>query len=140
MKTNTRSLRVYVYAGCDTCRKALRFLQDAGVPHEVVPIREKPPTLVELKRVLKATGGEVRRLFNTSGQDYRAMGLGVRLPELTVDQALALLAVNGNLVKRPFVVTSDGGWVGFKADEWKTRTTRSSTLSRTVEGVRSRND
>ena len=125
MKPQHPSLRVYAYTGCDTCRKALRFLQDAGVQHEVVPIREQPPTLVELKRVLKATGGEIRRLFNTSGQDYRAMGLGVRLPELTVDQALALLAANGNLVKRAFVVTSDGGWVGFKADEWKARTTHS---------------
>ena len=64
---------VYAYAGCDTCRKALRFLSDRGIPHTVIPIREQPPTKAELRRMLKLCGGEIRRLFNTSGQDYRAL-------------------------------------------------------------------
>jgi arsenate reductase len=113
-------LKVYAYSGCDTCRKALKFLTERGIAHEVVPIREKPPTKAELKRMLGVYGGELRKLFNTSGQDYRAQGLGVKLPTMSEAEALALLASNGNLVKRPFVVTEDGGVVGFKPEEWET--------------------
>jgi arsenate reductase len=99
----------------------VRFLTENGVAHELIAIREQPPTKTELKRVLAATGGELRKLFNTSGQDYRALGLGAKLPELSEAEALDLLAKNGNLVKRPFVVTGAGGWVGFQADAWKQR-------------------
>lgn len=114
-------LKVYAYAGCDTCRNALKFLKERGVAHDVLAIRETPPTLPELKRMLAAYDGQVRKLFNTSGQDYKALGLAAKLPGMSTDEALALLAANGNLVKRPFVVTANGGWVGFKAEEWKTR-------------------
>ena len=110
---------VYAYAGCDTCRKALRFLSDRGIPHTVIPIREQPPTKAELRRMLKLCGGEIRRLFNTSGQDYRALGMGKRLPTLSEEAAIELLAGNGNLVKRPFVLTPRGGTVGFAPEEWE---------------------
>jgi arsenate reductase (glutaredoxin) len=112
-------LRVYAYLGCDTCRKALKFLTEHGVAHEVVPIRERPPTKAELRTVLERKGGDLRQLFNTSGQDYRAMGLKDRLPEMSADEALALLASNGNLVKRPFVLGDGVALTGFKADEWR---------------------
>lgn len=111
-------LRVYAYSGCGTCRQALKFLRDRGVPHEVMAIREQPPTVAELKRMLAVYGGDVRKLFNTSGQDYRALGLGPKLGKLPVDEAIQLLAGNGNLVKRPFVLTKTGGVVGFNADAW----------------------
>ena len=112
-------LKVYAYAGCDTCRKALRFLQAQGVAHEVIPIRERPPTLTELRRMLAIYGGEVRRLFNVASQDYRRLELSAQLPHLATADALNLLTTNGNLVKRPFVLTADGGVVGFKEAEWK---------------------
>jgi arsenate reductase len=112
-------LRVYAYAGCDTCRKALKFLASRGVEPAVIPIREQPPTPAELRAMLRHTGGEVRRLFNTSGQDYRAMKLGERLPSISENEALALLAANGNLVKRPFALTKTAGVVGFKPQEWE---------------------
>jgi arsenate reductase len=121
MSAGPKAIRVYAYSGCDTCRKAVRFLTENGIAHELIAIREQPPTKTELKRVLEANGGELRKLFNTSGQDYRALGLGAKLPELTEAEALDLLAKNGNLVKRPFVVTGTGGWVGFQADAWKQR-------------------
>lgn len=114
-------LKVYAYAGCDTCRKALKFLKARGVSHEVIPIREQPPTPAELRRMLAAQGGDVRRLFNTSGQDYKALGLSQKLPGMTAEAALALLAGNGNLVKRPFVLAKDDAWVGFKEAEWAER-------------------
>ncbi|MBI3881861.1 MAG: arsenate reductase family protein [Verrucomicrobia bacterium] len=112
------ALKVYAYSGCGTCRNALKFLAAHNVAHEVVPIRETPPTKAELKRMLAAVG-DLRKLFNTSGQDYRALNLKAKLPKLTEAEALELLSKNGNLVKRPFVLTATGGLVGFKEDEWR---------------------
>ena len=113
------SLRVWAYAGCATCRKAQRFLAERKIAHELIAIREQPPGVAELRAMLTHVGGELRRLFNTSGQDYRALNLKERLPKLSVDEALALLATNGNLVKRPFALGKNRGAVGFKPDEWE---------------------
>ena len=112
-------IKVYAYAGCSTCRNALKFLKDRRVAHEVVAIRETPPSKAELKRMLTACDGQVRRLFNSSGQDYRALGLGAKLDSMSVDEALTLLSGSGNLVKRPFALWKEGGVVGFKVDEWE---------------------
>lgn len=112
-------LKAYTYAGCGTCKKAVRFLRDRGVAFEEIPIREHPPTETELKGALQAFNGEIRRLFNTSGRDYKEMELSKKLPALSESAALALLAGNGNLVKRPFVVTDSGYLVGFKESEWE---------------------
>jgi len=112
-------IKVYAYTGCSTCRNALKFLQERQVAHEVIAIRETPPTKAELKRMLAVYGGALRKLFNTAGQDYRALGIGEQLDGLTVDQALTLLNGNGNLVKRPFALTKESGAVGFKPEEWE---------------------
>jgi arsenate reductase (glutaredoxin) len=114
------ALRVYAYEKCDTCRKALRFLKERGVAHGVVPIRAQPPTEKELRTMLKHVG-DLRRLFNTSGLDYKAQGLSQKLPAMSEDEAIQLLAGNGNLVKRPFVVAKDWGTTGFKEEEWMER-------------------
>jgi arsenate reductase len=113
------SLRVYAYEKCDTCRKALKFLAAKKIAHEVIPIRAQPPSIAELRTMLGHVGGDLRKLFNTAGQDYRALDLKTRLPKLTADEALALLAANGNLVKRPFALTKRAGVVGFREDEWE---------------------
>lgn len=113
-------MRVYAYEKCDSCRKALRFLREKGVSAEVVPIRETPPSLAELRRVLKEVG-QLKRLFNTSGQDYRALGVGQKLASMSEDEALALLASNGNLVKRPFVVSNNWATTGFDEAEWSAK-------------------
>ena len=112
------SLRVWAYAGCDTCRKAQQFLAERKIAHELIAIREHPPAVAELRAMLAQVGGDLRRLFNTSGQDYRALNMKERLPALSVEEALALLASNGNLVKRPFALGKDRGTVGFKPEEW----------------------
>lgn len=114
-------LRIYAYAGCETCRKALKFLSERGIAHEVIPIREQPPTAAELRAMLDHVDGDLRKLFNTSGQDYKALGMKDRLPSLSTDEALALLASRGNLVKRPFALTKTAGAIGFKPDEWRER-------------------
>jgi arsenate reductase (glutaredoxin) len=112
------NVRVYAYRACETCRRALKWLAARGVAHEVVAIRERPPTLPELRAML-AISGEVRRLFNSSGGDYKALGLRERLGSMSEAEALALLSENGNLVKRPFVLAPNGGAVGFKPEEWE---------------------
>ena len=113
------SLRVYAYENCDTCRKALKYLASRKVTPEVVPIRKQPPTVAELRAMLGYVDGDLRKLFNTAGQDYRALDMKTRLPKLSVDDALALLASNGNLVKRPFALTRKAGVVGFREEEWE---------------------
>lgn len=110
--------RVFTYKGCATCRKATRWLMSKGIAFEEIPIREQPPTTAQLKRMLGHTGGDLRRLFNTAGQDYRALGLKDALRTLSEKEALALLAGNGNLVKRPFLIAGDCGLVGFREAEW----------------------
>lgn len=113
-------MKLYTYSGCDTCRKAAKWLRARGLHIPETPIREHPPTLAELRTMLDHLGGERRRLFNTSGQDYRALNLKDRLPSLTDEEALALLAANGNLVRRPFLLTDAGGTTGFQEAEWET--------------------
>lgn len=113
------TLRIYEYKNCDTCRKALKFLNAHGVAYTRVPIREQPPTKVELERMLTFYAGDIRKLFNTSGGDYQAMKLKDRLPTLTADAAIELLARHGNLVKRPFVLGGRSGAVGFDEARWR---------------------
>ena len=85
-----------------------------GIEYKKIPIRETPPTKAELKRVLKAYDGEIRRLFNTSGQDYRKLGIKDKLPSMTDAQAIDLLSKNGNLIKRPFAIGKDVATVGLQ--------------------------
>lgn len=113
------SPKVYAYEKCGTCREAMKYLEARSIPHTLVPIREQPPTRAELKRVLATYAGDVRRLFNTSGLEYRRLKLRDKLPKMTGDEAVALLAGNGNLVKRPFVLSGSGGRAGFDEEEWK---------------------
>ena len=113
------ALKVYSYSGCGTCRKALKWLDARKARYTVVPIRETPPTPAELKKMLAVYGGEVRKLFNTSGLDYKALNMKDMLPKLSADEALSLLSKNGNLVKRPFVLTDKGGAVGFDEAAWQ---------------------
>jgi len=110
---------VYTYANCDTCRRAVKWLRARGIVFVEKPIRETPPTVAELRVMLAAQGGEVRKLFNTSGRDYRALGLGEKLPAMTEAAALTLLAGNGNLVKRPFLLgPGEMALVGFGEAAW----------------------
>lgn len=114
-------LTVYAYQGCSTCRNAQKWLEQHHVSHQLKAIRETPPSLPELKAMLKARG-ELRPLFNTSGLDYRALGIKDKLATMSEDDALKLLASNGNLIKRPFAIDSKSGvfLTGFKAEEWST--------------------
>ncbi len=113
------TLKVFEYEKCSTCKKALKFLDSKKVAFERIPIVERPPTQAELKQMLAHLGGDLRRLFNTSGQVYRELGLGRKLASMSQSEAIHLLATNGKLVKRPFVLGSSFGTVGFNESEWK---------------------
>lgn len=115
-------MKIYEYKNCSTCQKALKFLDAKGVKYERAPIVDQPPTASELKQMLvhiKERGGDFRKLFNTSGQMYRELGISDKIKAgMTEAEAIRLLAANGKLIKRPFVLTPKTGMVGFKPDEW----------------------
>src|SRR3989442_938892 len=106
-------LKIYTLANCETCRKAVKWLRAHKVAFEERAIRETPPTAAELRAALAAYDGEMRKLFNTAGRDYREQRVGEKLPGMSGAAALALLAGNGNLVKRPFLTGNGIGLVGF---------------------------
>lgn len=111
-------LRVYTLSNCDSCRRAVKWLRANDVPFEEKAIRETPPGPRELRAALASAGGNLRMLFNTAGADYRAQQLGEKLPSLTEAAAIALLAANGNLVKRPFLVGDGVALTGFDETVW----------------------
>lgn len=112
-------LTVYVYQKCSTCRDALKWLDQNGIAHEVKAIRDTPPSPAELATAHQLLGGDIRKIFNTSGMDYRALGMKDQLPAMSDDQAFTLLSKNGNLVKRPFLIGDGKALVGFKEALWK---------------------
>jgi arsenate reductase len=114
-------LRVYSYPACGTCRKALQWLAQQGFSVslgslDLVDITTAPPSTAELRQAFAALGR--KRLFNTSGQSYRALGAAA-VAAMDDEQALAALAADGRLIKRPFAITASGkALVGFKVEEW----------------------
>jgi len=113
-------LTLYTLSTCDSCRKATKWLRERDVPFSERAIRATPPAAADLRAALVAHDGDVRKLFNTSGRDYRDQQLGEKLPGLSESAALALLAANGNLVKRPFIVGRGWARAGFNEAGWTT--------------------
>ena len=111
-------LTCYTLRNCDASRRAVKWLAARGVDFAEKPIRETPPTRNELRAMLEAHGGELRRLCNTAGAEYRTLGLAQKLSRMTPEEALALLAGNGSLVKRPFLLGSGVALVGFDESAW----------------------
>jgi arsenate reductase len=103
---------VLSYAGCGTCKKALRWFAEHGLDVEVRPIVERPPTAAELAAWIPKSKKPVRKWLNTSGQSYRAIGKE-RIDGATDDAIVKWLAADGKLVKRPVVVTTSQVLVGF---------------------------
>lgn len=108
---------VFSYPRCSTCRKALAWLEVEGLKHDVVDITLAPPSL-ELLHLAFRQFGQVKPLFNTSGQSYRAIGAEA-VKKMSDEQALQALAADGKLIKRPFVQCPDGRFlIGFKPEVW----------------------
>ena len=106
------------YAKCTTCQKAKKWLDENGIAYTDRPIKEQNPTAEELRFWHAKSGLPLRRFFNTSGLLYKQMALRDKLPAMTEDEMLALLASDGMLVKRPLLVCGDLVLVGFKEAEW----------------------
>jgi arsenate reductase len=110
--------RVYHYAGCGTCRKALAWLRERQIRFEAIDITISPPSLALLRQAHEQLGG-FGRLFNTSGQSYRTLG-AASVKAMDTDTALAALAADGRLIKRPFLATAGGRLTtGFRPEEWQ---------------------
>lgn len=107
------------YPPCSTCKKAKKWLDDHGLTYTARHIKEENPTYEELSRWLEVSGLPIKKFFNTSGLQYKALGLKDKLPQMSEDEQLRLLSSDGMLVKRPIVVTEDGSvLVGFREEQW----------------------
>ena len=106
------------YPKCTTCQKAGKWLREKGVAFEERHIKENNPTAEELRAWHKQSGLPLKKFFNTSGLQYKALQLKDRLPTMSEDEQLALLASDGMLVKRPILLGEDFVLVGFKEQEW----------------------
>ena len=107
------TVRVFHYKNCSTCKKALSLLDRLKVEYQPIDIVTAPPTAKELKTVLSRTGLPLKKLFNTSGQSYREGKWGERLASISESDALAALAADGKLIKRPVILGKDFALVGF---------------------------
>lgn len=107
------------YPKCTTCQKAKKYLDDRGAAYVLRDIKLENPTREELACWQERSGLPLRKFFNTSGLQYRALALKDRLPNMSDEEMLNLLAADGMLVKRPLLVMNDLVLVGFKEKEWE---------------------
>jgi arsenate reductase len=110
--------KVYQYPKCSTCRKALSWLDARGVSYEKTDLVATPPSAAALRDLHRRSGLPIAKLFNTSGESYRSGNFKARLAEMTDAQALAALAADGKLIKRPIVDTGNKVLVGFREDDY----------------------
>ena len=106
------------YERCTTCKRAKAWLVDRGIAFTERPIKEENPSLEELRQWYQRSGLPLKKFFNTSGLLYKSMALKDKLPTMTEEEQLQLLATDGMLVKRPMLIMEDKVLVGFRENEW----------------------
>ena len=111
-------IKFICYPKCTTCQKAKKWLDDNKIEYELRDIKEDNPSLEELTAWYKTSGLPLKKFFNTSGLLYKSMELKDKLPRMSEEEQLKLLATDGMLVKRPLVIGQDFVLVGFKESEW----------------------
>ena len=111
-------LKFICYPKCTTCQKAKKWLDDNKIEYELRDIKEDNPKLEELTAWYKQSGLPLKKFFNTSGLLYKSMELKDKLPTMSEEEQLKLLATDGMLVKRPLLIGEDFALVGFKESEW----------------------
>ena len=107
------------YPKCSTCQKAKKYLDERSVSYTLRDIKLENPTREELRQWHERSGLDLKKFFNTSGLQYRALGLKDRLPQMSEEEMLVLLASDGMLVKRPLLIGEDAVIVGFKREQWE---------------------
>jgi arsenate reductase len=113
-------IKFICYPKCTTCQRAKKWLDDSNIEYELRDIKLDNPTLKELTEWYKKSGLPLKKFFNTSGLIYKSLDLKNKLPKMTDDEMLSLLATDGMLVKRPIIIGADFVLVGFKEVEWNT--------------------
>ena len=111
-------VKVYCYSKCSTCKKALKWLDDNKIEYTEIDIKGDHPVENTLRQIYEKSGLPLKRFFNTSGQLYRQMELSKKLPDMSEEDQIKLLASDGMLVKRPLLITEDKVLTGFKEAEW----------------------
>lgn len=106
------------YPKCSTCKKAKKYLEEHGIEFEDRHIVEENPTKEELAEWIRVSGKPIKKFFNTSGMKYRELGLKDKLPEMSEEEQIELLASDGMLVKRPLLIDGEMVLAGFKEAEW----------------------
>lgn len=114
-------LQYICYPKCTTCQKAKKWLDEKAIQYELRDIKLNNPSLEELTEWYRASGLPLKKFFNTSGLLYKSLDLKNRLPEMTEDEMLQLLATDGMLVKRPLLIGDGIVLVGFKENEWNAK-------------------
>ena len=114
-------LKFICYPKCTTCQKAKKWLDDNNIEYELRDIKLNNPTCEELTEWYRKSALPLKKFFNTSGLLYKSMELKTKLPTMTEDEMLKLLATDGMLVKRPILVGDDSVLVGFKEEEWRNK-------------------
>lgn len=117
-------IKFICYSKCTTCQKARKWLDDNQIKYELRDIKFDNPTLDELTEWHKKSGLPLKKFFNTSGLLYKSLDLKNKIPAMTEDEMLKLLASDGMLVKRPLLIGDDFVLVGFKETEWSARLTK----------------
>ena len=107
------------YPKCTTCQKAKKFLDERGISYTPQHIKEENPTAAQLRTWWQASGLPLKKFFNTSGIQYRELGLKDKLPTMSEEAQLELLSTDGMLVKRPILVGENFVLVGFRQSEWE---------------------
>lgn len=108
------------YPKCTTCQKAQKWLDSHGISYELRNIKENNPTYDELRKWYGSSCQPLKKFFNTSGMLYRSLELKDKLPDMSEEEQLKLLASDGMLVKRPLLINGDNVFIGFKEKEWET--------------------
>lgn len=111
-------VKILCYPKCTTCQKAVKWLDDQNIEYSYRDIKLQNPTADELREWIKKSKLPIKRFFNTSGLVYRELDLTKKLPTMSEDEQIKLLASDGMLVKRPIVISKDKVLVGFKEKEW----------------------
>jgi len=112
-------MTIICYPRCGTCKKAETFLKEHNISYTYRDIKEANPTKEELASLHERSGLPIRRFFNTSGALYRELGLSAKLPSMSEDEQIALLSLDGMLVRRPILVHDGGVLVGFSQAAWE---------------------
>jgi len=110
---------ILCYSKCTTCKKALAWLDAQGIAYELRDIKNENPSVEELELWWKQSGLPLKKFFNTSGLQYKALNLKDKLPTMTEEEQIALLASDGMLVKRPLLVGDDYVLTGFRQADWE---------------------